>query len=410
MTGFASLSDVGTRAVASIPSPSEDWSSLEIGPFTLHVYGFAIATGVLVALWLARSRYMKAGGDPELMDRVAIWVIVAGIIGARIGFVIPRVERFSDDPADAFRIWDGGLTFFGALLAGGIVGVVLLRRADARIAPFLTAVAPAIPLAQAIGRWGNYFNQELYGKPTDLPWALEIDPENRMPDYELYETFHPTFLYEMIWNLALVAGLLFIGRKVQLRMGSLFGIYLVGYGIGRFLMELLRIDTEARVLGLSRNAYNSLGIIILGAVGTWWWETRAPRPESEEAVVEEPGGDDDEAEGAADEEAEADAGTDEADTGEESEADGEKVEEITADGSDGAFSEDSAEDEPDGGEGDDDEDEVVVAAEDADESGATDEDVEGDEEVEDEAKADTSGEEDEDADEDAKAAAVDSEK
>jgi prolipoprotein diacylglyceryl transferase len=295
MIGIGSLSETGGAVAASIPSPPE--SSFDIGPLTLNAYGLAIATGVLVALWLARNRYSAAGGDPEFMDRVAIWAIVAGIIGARIGFVIPRVDRFSDDPVEAFEIWGGGLTFFGALFGGFLVGGLLLHRNNVSIALFLTAVAPAIPLAQAIGRWGNYFNQELYGDPTDLPWALEIDPEHRVSGYEQFETFHPTFLYEVLWNLALVAVMLFvIERRVKLRPGSLFGVYLIGYGIGRFLMELIRIDTEWRFLGLSRNAYNSLLIALVGAVGLWWWERRAPRPDDEsdssDASDDEPAADD----------------------------------------------------------------------------------------------------------------------
>jgi prolipoprotein diacylglyceryl transferase len=144
----------------------------------------------------------------------------------------------------------------------------------------LTAVAPALPLAQAIGRWGNYFNQELYGRPTDVPWALEVEERFRRPGYEAFSTFHPTFLYESLWNLSLVGVLLWIDRRATLKRGSLIFVYLIGYGVGRGWIEALRIDTVERYLGLSRNNWIALLIIVVGAVGLWWWERR-PEPVDE---------------------------------------------------------------------------------------------------------------------------------
>jgi prolipoprotein diacylglyceryl transferase len=325
--------------LATIPPPP--FNSFELGPLTVRIYGLAIAAGVLTAVWLARKRYAKAGGDPEFLDRVAIWVVLGGIVGARLGFVLPRLDRFSDDPAEAFAVWEGGLTFFGGLVGGGAAGLFLLVRNHARIGMMLTAVAPAIPLAQAIGRLGNYFNQELYGEPSDLPWALEVEPGHRMPGFELYETFHPTFAYEIIWNVALVGVLLWAGSKLKLRPGSLFLMYLVGYGIGRFLLELIRIDTEARILGLSRNAYNSLIIVLLGAAALWWRESKGGGPEDsyldrdgseagdpDTTAESESDEDEDEADGEAESGAEASDEDTDGDAGEEvSEVGAEKAEE-----------------------------------------------------------------------------------
>jgi prolipoprotein diacylglyceryl transferase len=269
--------------LASIPSPPTN--VIEIGPLTVHVYGLAIATGALVAIWILRRRYAGMGGDPDIADRAAVFAAVSAIVGARIGYVLPRLGRYLEDPIQIVAIWRGGLTFFGALVGGLLAAMWYLRRKDQRFADFLHAVAPAVPVAQAIGRLGNYFNQELYGRPTELPWALEIDPPNRVPGYELFETFHPTFLYEMLWNLALAAVLVWLDGRVRLRRGSLFLLYLIGYGVGRFWIELLRIDVPDRILGLSRNNWNALFIVVIGAIGLWWWESRKPaEPEAIEHI------------------------------------------------------------------------------------------------------------------------------
>jgi prolipoprotein diacylglyceryl transferase len=255
-------------ALAAIPPPPG--KGIDLGPFTLRFYGLAIVAGVLAAVWLARRRYLEVGGDPAVVDAVAGWTLVAGFLGARLGFVLPRLDRYAADPLGALAVWEGGLTFFGAL-AGGLVGAWwALRRRGVPLGLFVTVAAPAIPLAQAIGRWGNYFNQELYGAPTGLPWALEVEPAHRVEPFHAAETFHPAFLYESVWNLALVAVLLWVGARHRLRRGGLFFVYLIGYGLGRFWIELLRVDTEFRVLGLSRNNLNALVVVAVGVSGLWW--------------------------------------------------------------------------------------------------------------------------------------------
>lgn len=256
---------------ASIPSPS--WNGFDIGPLRVNIYGLAIALGVIAAIYLAAHRLEKRGHDPKKMERAGIWAVVIGILGARLGYVITHPSA-RETVIDAFRIWDGGLAFFGGLTAGAAAMIYVMRQESVPIADVADAVAPAIPLAQAIGRWGNYFNQELYGKPTDLPWGLEIDRENRVSGFESFDTFHPTFLYEMLLNLLVVGLILWIDKRFKPARGSLFGVYLVLYSLIRFGMELLRIDTEYRLAGLSRNAWVSL----LGAViGLVWIEVARRR-------------------------------------------------------------------------------------------------------------------------------------
>lgn len=265
--------------LASIPSPSR--SSLEIGPLDLRAYGLLIALGVVVGLWLlGRMLERKGIGTTDDASSAGVWGVAAGIVGARLYHVATEWSRFSDDLGSIPKIWEGGLGIPGGLLAGVLVGLWQGQRRGIDPLQLLTCAAPAIPLAQAIGRWGNWFNQELYGRPTDLPWALEIDEAHNL-GYPAGTTFHPTFLYESLWNLGLVAFLLWIDRRLKLGPGRLFAVYLMGYGAGRFWIEGLRIDpTEASdVAGLRWNQWVALGAIAVGAI--WLTRTRGRRwPES----------------------------------------------------------------------------------------------------------------------------------
>ncbi|NNL68410.1 MAG: prolipoprotein diacylglyceryl transferase [Acidimicrobiia bacterium] len=249
--------------VASIPSP--DVNGFDIGPLRVNFYGLAIALGVIAAIWLATRRFEQRGGDPKTIERASIIAVVTGIVGARIGYVITHPQA-RESVFDALRIWDGGLAFFGGLLAGGIAMIWVMRREGANIADVADSVAPAVPLAQAIGRWGNYFNQELFGRPTDLPWGLEIGENNRPQEYLDSATFHPTFLYESLLNLIVVGIILWVEKRFKPAPGSLFTVYLVLYGIVRFLMELLRTDTTFRLAGLSRNGWIAILVAIGGTV------------------------------------------------------------------------------------------------------------------------------------------------
>ncbi len=257
------LPDSALHVLASFPSPPV--TGFDLGPLDLRAYGVLIATGVLVAWTLTRRRYEAFGGDPDLADLVALRAVVFGFLGARLAYVSTHLDRFAgDDWWKVIAIWEGGLALFGGLTLGTITAVILLRRHEGDVAAFADAAAIGVPLAQAIGRWGNYFNQELFGTPTSLPWAVEIDPAFRPAAYAEFATFHPTFLYESLWNLALAGVLLLVERRGTLRRGTLFALYLAGYGVMRFLLELLRTDTTFRVLGLSRNGWVAL-VVVIGA-------------------------------------------------------------------------------------------------------------------------------------------------
>jgi prolipoprotein diacylglyceryl transferase len=226
-----------------------------------------IALGAYIALQWTVTRYEALDGDPSLAERAGIAALLGGFLGARIGYVLPRLDSYLDRPGDILAIWQGGLTLFGGLTGGTLAVVLVLRLARARVGPFADAIAPALPLAQAIGRWGNYFNQELYGRPTDAPWALEVDLYARRADVADATTFHPTFLYESLWNAALVIVLVRLDRRRLVPRGALIFVYLLGYGIGRAWIELLRIDTLERYAGLSRNNWIAILITIVGLAG-----------------------------------------------------------------------------------------------------------------------------------------------
>src|SRR4029453_10826658 len=239
--------------LAFIPAPPTN--GFHLGPLFFHLYGLCIALGVLAAFWLANKRWVEAGGQPGEIERPAIWAVIAGFLGGRLGYVITHTGQFRDNPLEVFAIWQGGLALYGGLTVGILPGVWVPPPRGLPVLRALDAAIPAIPLAQAFGRWGNYFNQELFGTPTTLPWALRVDPEHRPERYADAATFHPTFLYESLWDLAVVGILLRVSATRRLRPGSLSLLYLVLYGAGRFGLELLRTDTTFRLLGLSRHGW-----------------------------------------------------------------------------------------------------------------------------------------------------------
>ena len=269
--------------LASLPSPPDN--AISIGPLELRAYGLFIAIGAIVAVGIARRRWASlsgSGSDTDAVGDVAVWAIPAGFVGARLYHVITDWHRFDDAPLDAFKVWEGGLGIPGAILRGAIVGVAVARRKGYDVPTLMDAAAPAIPVAQAIGRLGNWFNQELFGRPTDLPWGLEIDPDRRPEGYASFETFHPTFLYEALWNLALAAFLVVLGRRKVLRPGQLFVVYVGGYALGRLWVEALRIDTATRIAGVRVNLWVSGLTIVAAAVWFLWWQRRPERsPEVE---------------------------------------------------------------------------------------------------------------------------------
>ena len=250
--------------LASIPSPSS--GVIHLGPLAIRLYGLMIALGVVAAVWLLARRVEQAAvGTRDDVNYVAVRAVIAGVIGARLYHVATDWEKFRDDLGRIPQIWKGGLGIPGGILLGTLVGVWAVRRRGRSVAGFLTAAAPALPLGQAIARWGNYFNQELFGRPTTLPWALRIDDEHLPAGYPSGTTFHPTFLYESLWNFALVGVLLWIERRFRLRPGRLFAVYVLGYAIGRFWVEGMRIDPAKSGGGLRLNQWMAIVIGVAAA-------------------------------------------------------------------------------------------------------------------------------------------------
>ncbi len=256
--------------LASIPSPSTN--TLSLGPLTIHYYGLLIGLGVLVAIWATMRRYARYGGDPHLAETVSVWAVVGGLLGARAAYVIPRwAEVTSGGVWHVLAIWEGGLAFFGGLTVGAIVGVGLMitrrppgKTARWNVAAFADAAAIGIPAAQAIGRWGNYMNQELFGTPSNLPWAVQIAPQFRPAQYADAATFHPTFLYESAWNLLIVIPvLLLIEKRFKIARGNMIMGYLVFYGLGRFLLEFIRTDSATIVLGIRANQLVAAIVVVV---------------------------------------------------------------------------------------------------------------------------------------------------
>ena len=263
--------------VASFPSPTQN--VLEIGPLTIHFYGILIAIGVIVAIIVSRNRYVRFGGSGELFERIAIWGVVVGFLGARVAYVVTHAARFEGRPWAALYIWEGGLAIYGGLIFGALIFIYLLNRWGGDAFAIGDAVAIGIPLAQAIGRWGNYFNQELFGTPSDLPWAVEIgERQAAAAGYPGVSTFHPTFLYESLWNLLiLIPVILWFERKAKLAKGASLGLYVALYALVRFFMELLRTDTTFRFLGLSRNGWVSVGAFLFGVGWIVYTQRRAEK-------------------------------------------------------------------------------------------------------------------------------------
>lgn len=255
--------------LAAIPSPSR--GVLHLGPLPLRAYAFMIIIGVIVAVWLTGRRLRARGVDPNFASDAGVGAVLLGIIGARIYHVITSPQAYfgkNGDVVHVLYVWNGGLGIWGAV-AGGALGVWLAcRRVGVSFLLFADAAAPGLIIAQAIGRWGNYFNQELFGRPTTLPWGLKIDFAHRPVGYEQYATFHPTFLYESVWDLLVGATLLVIDRRARLGRGRLLALYIMLYTFGRGLIEALRIDDAEHFLGLRLNDWTSL-VVFLGALAMY---------------------------------------------------------------------------------------------------------------------------------------------
>jgi prolipoprotein diacylglyceryl transferase len=251
-------------SLAMIPSPPSN--GFHVGPLFVHFYGLMYVVAIAVAILLGRRRWRAVGGNPALVDELALWGVPAGIIGGRIYFDITTPRDVPPHWWGPFAVWQGGLGIWGGIAAATAVGVWRLRRARANVLLMMDAIAPCLLIAQAIGRIGNYFNQELFGGPTDLPWGLAVDARYRPTGYADVSTFHPTFLYELLWDLLLAAFLIWLGHRRRVAVGSLFALYVAGYSAFRIFEESLRIDPSEHLFGLRLNLYIASALTIGGLV------------------------------------------------------------------------------------------------------------------------------------------------
>jgi prolipoprotein diacylglyceryl transferase len=260
-----------------IPSPPVN--GFHVGSLFIHFYGLMYVVGIALAIVITRRRWQNAGGDPALVADVATWAVPAGIIGGRIYFDITTPFDIPHVWYGIFAVWTGGLGIWGGIAGGAAAGIWRLRRHGVSAGAFANAVAPALLVAQAVGRVGNYFNQELFGKPTGLPWGLEIAPQFRPAGFTQYATFQPTFLYELIFDLALAAALVWLGHHRTIRPWGLFALYVAGYSAFRIFEEIVRIDSSAHFLGLRLNFFIACTGTVAGLAWFVFAQRRKPRPE-----------------------------------------------------------------------------------------------------------------------------------
>jgi len=258
----------------SFPTPKI--SVLEIGPITIHLYALFILAGIAIAIWLGNKRFLlRAPHGDSVVSEVAIFAVPAGVIGGRIYHVISSPSAYfgvNGNPLDALKIWQGGLGIWGAISIGTLAAWFRYKQLAKRIdlppfALFMDALAPGVLFAQAIGRFGNWFNGELFGRPLRAPWALEIPLYKRPIGFEQFETFHPTFLYEALWSIILA--ILLIALKERLYAGQIFTLYILGYCIGRFFIEIIRIDAANTIGGVRVNVWVS-ALVGFGALIIYW--------------------------------------------------------------------------------------------------------------------------------------------
>ncbi|MFD4904433.1 prolipoprotein diacylglyceryl transferase [Kitasatospora purpeofusca] len=251
--------------IAYIPSPSQ--GVLHLGQVPLRAYAFCIILGVVVAVWLGSKRWVARGGGKHTVGDIAVWAVPFGLVGGRLYHVITDHQLYFDEgknPWNAFKIWEGGLGIWGAIALGAVGAWIGARRRGVPLPAYADAIAPGIALAQALGRWGNWFNQELYGRETTLPWGLEI--KKTLPSGEIVTgIYHPTFLYESLWCVGVAALVIWADKRFTLGHGRAFALYVAAYTVGRFWIEWLRIDDAHHILGLRLNDWVAI-LVFLGAV------------------------------------------------------------------------------------------------------------------------------------------------
>ena len=259
-----------------LPSPSQGvW---HLGPVPIRAYALCLIAGIFAAVFVTRRRWVARGRNPDDVSSIATWAVPFGIVGGRLYHVITDPELYfkkGEHPIQAFYIWRGGLGIWGAVALGAVGAWIGCRRRGVSLRDFADALAPGLVLAQAIGRWGNYFNQELYGRPSGLPWALRIDPANRPPGTPTIALYQPTFLYESLWDVGVALLLVWADRRFSLRRGRLFALYVLAYTAGRAWIEYLRDDHANHIAGLRLNDWTS--IIVFLSAATYLYLTRPSR-------------------------------------------------------------------------------------------------------------------------------------
>ncbi|WP_326808777.1 prolipoprotein diacylglyceryl transferase [Streptomyces sp. NBC_01775] len=274
------------ETLAFIPSPSA--GEIHLGPLPLRGYALCIILGVFAAVWLGGRRWVARGGRPGTVADIAVWAVPFGLIGGRLYHVVTDYQLYFGEGrnwVDAFRIWDGGLGIWGAIALGALGAWIGCRRRGIPLPAWADAVAPGVALAQALGRWGNWFNQELYGRATDLPWALKIDPEHRPVDSPDLATYHPTFLYESLWCVGVALLVIWADRRFKLGHGRAFALYVAAYTVGRFWIEYMRVDDAHHVFGMRLNNWTAI-VVFLAAVAAIVISAKK-RPGREEVVEPE---------------------------------------------------------------------------------------------------------------------------
>lgn len=272
----------------AIPSPENGvW---QLGPVPVRAYALFIIAGIFAAIFIGQKRWEARGGAPGQIADIALWAVPFGIVGARLYHVLTDWSTYFGPGGEGFvaalQIWRGGLGIWGAIAGGALGAWIAVRRMGLLLPPLADAVAPGIAVAQAIGRWGNYFNQELFGRPTDLPWGLQIDPANRPAGYEAFETFHPTFLYESLWCLLVAVAVIWADRRFTMGHGRAFALYVLLYCVGRVGFELLRIDTATQVFGIRINVFTAA---LIGLAALVYIVVSARKRPGREASVYQPG-------------------------------------------------------------------------------------------------------------------------
>jgi prolipoprotein diacylglyceryl transferase len=261
--------------LAYIPSPSS--GVVHAGPLTIHMYGLMLLLAIAACVWLTGKRWVARGGDWDLIFRLTVWGVAAGIVGARLYHDITSWNEVPNHWWGPFAVWEGGLGVWGGIGLGVAVGAIIVHRAGQSVTVMMDVVAPGLLLAQGIGRIGNWWNQELFGKPTTLPWGLKIDSIHRPLGYENFATFHPTFLYELLWDFGGVAVLLLVDRRFKIRPPALFALYVSIYTSFRMLEETLRIDPSHHFLGMRLNFWVSLVLFVASTAFFIWWQLLRPR-------------------------------------------------------------------------------------------------------------------------------------